>query len=163
VITSADLTDAALSRNHELGLIIEDAAVIAGCHRYFDNLWSRGGDDLTREKLERFESDVGKLLSRGHRPAPPPNVPDEGVAIHNPERGGDAREFYDNPTEDYVKFFRRGRQPCPSNNGDFRRDRTVRFALGLFVSRALDSLSARRGNYVSWKVSCGPSRHRYPW
>jgi phosphatidylserine/phosphatidylglycerophosphate/cardiolipin synthase-like enzyme len=38
IITSANLTEAALNRNHEFGMITEDAAVIIACRSYFDDL-----------------------------------------------------------------------------------------------------------------------------
>lgn len=42
IVTSANLTTAALVRNHELGFITTGAALVAECRSYFDRLWSKG-------------------------------------------------------------------------------------------------------------------------
>src|SRR5258708_646958 len=39
IVTSANLTTAALVRNHELGFVTTDAPLIAECRAYFDRLW----------------------------------------------------------------------------------------------------------------------------
>ena len=41
IITSANLTETALSRNYEFGLVAEDETVIAQCGEYFNDLWNR--------------------------------------------------------------------------------------------------------------------------
>ena len=38
IITSANLTEAGLGRNHEFGLVTDDRHTVAGCRRYFDRL-----------------------------------------------------------------------------------------------------------------------------
>lgn len=40
IITSANLTKAALERNHEFGLVAEDESLIKACRGYFGNLWN---------------------------------------------------------------------------------------------------------------------------
>lgn len=42
IVASANLTDAGLNRNPELGIVTEDPTAIANCIAYFDNLWTRG-------------------------------------------------------------------------------------------------------------------------
>ena len=42
IITSANLTDAGLDRNPELGIVTDDPAAIASCLDYFNSLWNRG-------------------------------------------------------------------------------------------------------------------------
>jgi len=51
LLTSANLTEAALQRNHELGVVSEDDIVIRPCREYFDDLWGRAGEDLRPERL----------------------------------------------------------------------------------------------------------------
>lgn len=68
IVTSANLTEAALSRNHEFGFVSQDAEVIAKCGRYFDDLWSRGGVDLTPELLDRWDQVVTHHRASGGRP-----------------------------------------------------------------------------------------------
>src|SRR5438552_2765248 len=42
ILTSANLTDAALTRNHELGIVTDKASEIDSCRNYFDRLWQGG-------------------------------------------------------------------------------------------------------------------------
>ena len=68
IVTSANLTEAALSRNHEFGFVSQDAELLATCGRYFDDLWSRGGVDLTPELLDRWDQVVTRHRASGGRP-----------------------------------------------------------------------------------------------
>ena len=58
IITSANLTEAALNRNHEFGTVVTGAAQVEKCRDYFDNLWERAGDDLTLEQVEYWDKKV---------------------------------------------------------------------------------------------------------
>lgn len=70
VATSANLTDAALMRNHEFGFVAEDPAIVAECHTYFDRLWSIGERDLARDRLDAWDKRVSTyLIANGHRRA----------------------------------------------------------------------------------------------
>lgn len=42
IVTSANLTKAALDTNLEFGLVADDVSVIAECRTYFDDLWDQG-------------------------------------------------------------------------------------------------------------------------
>ena len=53
IITSANLTKAALTQNQEFGMVSDDGYVIAACRNYFNELWQRGSSaDLFRDMLE---------------------------------------------------------------------------------------------------------------
>lgn len=79
VVTSANLTEAALSRNEEFGFVAEEAGIIACCRKYFDEFWQRGGPDLTKARLERWEARLSSILAGGSRPSETARLPDEGV------------------------------------------------------------------------------------
>ena len=68
IITSANLTGAALSRNHELGIVAEDAETIAACRTYFDNLWQHAGNDLRPDQVDAWDETVTGHRLRGGRP-----------------------------------------------------------------------------------------------
>ena len=69
IITSANLTEAALTRNQEFGVVADDAAVIAACRDYFDKLWQRGSSaDLSRDMLDSWEKTVTQHREAGGRP-----------------------------------------------------------------------------------------------
>lgn len=67
IVTSANLTEAALTRNHEFGLVSEDQEIIAACTRYFDDLWKRGGDDLLPQQLDQWDATVKRHCTEGGR------------------------------------------------------------------------------------------------
>ena len=59
IITSANLTKAALTRNQEFGLVADNKAVIMACRNYFDELWRRGSSaDLSRDRLDCWAEKV---------------------------------------------------------------------------------------------------------
>ena len=69
VITSANLTDTALTRNQEFGLVADDEAVIAACRNYFDELWRCGSSaDLSRDMLDCWAETVTRHHLAGGRP-----------------------------------------------------------------------------------------------
>ena len=51
IVTAANLTDAALLRNHEFGFVADDVGIVGRCHQYFDDLWRRAGKDLSVARL----------------------------------------------------------------------------------------------------------------
>ena len=67
IITSANLTEAALTRNQEFGVVADDAAVIAACRDYFDGLWGRASSDLSRDMLDSWEETVTRHRASGGR------------------------------------------------------------------------------------------------
>ena len=68
IITSANLTEAALSRNHELGIVSEDTATVAECLAYFDRLWQCVGDDLVHDRVDAWDKTVTDYWVGGGRP-----------------------------------------------------------------------------------------------
>ena len=68
IITSANLTKAALGWNHELGMVAEDEAIISKCLAYFDNLWAMAGTDLRSEQLDAWGDAVTSHRLLGGRP-----------------------------------------------------------------------------------------------
>ena len=67
IITSANLTKAALTRNQEFGMVAHDAAVIAACRDYFDGLWRHASSDLSRDMLDSWEETVTRHRASGGR------------------------------------------------------------------------------------------------
>lgn len=59
IITSANLTKAALTRNQEFGLVADDEAVIGACRKYFDELWQDGSSaELSHDMLDCWAEKV---------------------------------------------------------------------------------------------------------
>ena len=67
IITSANLTKAALTRNQEFGMVADDAAVIAACRDYFDGLWRHASADLSHDMLDSWEETVTRHRVAGGR------------------------------------------------------------------------------------------------
>ena len=65
IVTSANLTEAGLCHNPEFGVVTNDATAVRECWAYFDNLWSRGGGNLCREKLDVWDGKVKRHLVSG--------------------------------------------------------------------------------------------------
>jgi len=65
VVTSANLTAAALDRNAEFGAVLRGAGEVASCRSYFDQLWSRAGSDVTSAQLDGWQEVVARHRAAG--------------------------------------------------------------------------------------------------
>jgi hypothetical protein len=79
IVTSANLTEAALDRNHEFGLVSDDQEIIGACHGYFNDLWARGGADLMTTQLAQWDETVTRHRAEGGRPNRPVDLGDFGA------------------------------------------------------------------------------------
>lgn len=79
IITSANLTAAALDRNHEFGMVAEDAGIIEDCQAYFDDLWKRSGADLSRNQVDAWDEIVTRHHTLGGRSNKPTGLGDFGA------------------------------------------------------------------------------------
>ena len=103
IVTSANLTDAALNRNHEFGLVSEEPAIVSACAAYFDDLWHRGGSDLTREKLDEWAARLDAYHLQGGATASIPKLPDFGADGGIPPESAPTAEFAE-ARQAFVKF-----------------------------------------------------------
>lgn len=118
IITSANLSEAALNRNHEFGVISEDPDVIVACRQYFDGLWLHGGTDLTLPQLNIWNDIVTRHQLEGGRStrkiglgdfgadagAVSPPLPDVPVIVADAPQG-------------FVKFLGQGSNRVPLSYG----------------------------------------------
>src|ERR1017187_2819400 len=79
VLTSANLTEAALLRNHEFGLVGTDRTTIRQCHQYFDEFWKHAGEDIQKEKLDEWERKIEERLAARDPRSAAIGLGDEGV------------------------------------------------------------------------------------
>jgi HKD family nuclease len=79
IVTSANLTDAALSRNHEFGFMADDGRIIDQCRRYVEDLWNRAGEDLTHQQVADWMRIVEKFLASGAACVNESGLGDHGV------------------------------------------------------------------------------------
>lgn len=114
IVTSANLTQAALNRNHEFGLVSQETGIIKTCRNCFDNLWARSGDDLSSELIEQWDQAVTHHRALGGRPTRPSGLGDFGA------NAGIASEppvvlppIVSEATQAFVKFFGQGSNRAP--------------------------------------------------
>jgi len=105
IVTSANLTEAALLTNHELGFVAADAGIVDPCHQYFEKLWGRAGRDLQVVKLEDWERKIAKYLAGGTRQGAASDLGDEGTDVGIPPGSGLLPPWVGRVEQSFVKFF----------------------------------------------------------
>jgi len=104
IVTSANLTEAAMFKNQEFGFMSTDSQIVSECHAYFDALWSKTTTDLTSAALREWQSILDRV-----RPMQSSGInalPDFGeiVSSHSPFV---AAMGADPPLQSFIKFFGR--------------------------------------------------------
>lgn len=105
MLTSANLTRAAFSGNHELGIISDDSGVIDTCREYFENLWRRSGPDLQPDQVESWNQKITDYHMSGGKPDPNEELGDCGMDV-----GIDSLALspepvaFDDATQAFIKF-----------------------------------------------------------
>lgn len=101
--TSANVTDAAMRRNHEFGFVAHDKTVVDVCLEYFEELWTKAGADLKLRRLRDWERLLAErrksnAIQRNSR------LPDFGVnvKIQTPFQSGKTSPQF--PNQAFVKF-----------------------------------------------------------
>lgn len=105
VVTSANLTEAALLRNHEFGFVAGELGIITNCSEYFENLWLKAGNNLTVKQLDEWDKKIEAYLAGGAKASDGKRLGDEGVKagatippVVTPPRIAEAHQAF-------VKFF----------------------------------------------------------
>lgn len=111
VITSANMTEGGLRKNHELGVVAEGGALPRRCVAYFDALWEKAAPDLVVAKLDEWEERIEAHLIPG-APSIGSGLGDEGADV-----GADAEPqlppLFDEPRQGFVKFFGKSNNRAP--------------------------------------------------
>ena len=81
ILTSANLTKAALRSNHEFGMVADDAQVIKGCRDYFNDLWKKAGQDLSTSQVNDWEATVSNHHASGGSPGKTDHLKDFGTDV----------------------------------------------------------------------------------
>jgi hypothetical protein len=113
IATSANLTKAALDRNHEFGFVSDDPAIVAESLGYFDKLWGRTKDDLTTVQLDQWDAKIARHLAKGAPPSAAAGLGDYGAnAGIEPEPPPLAPAITD-AGQAFVKFFGNSKDRLP--------------------------------------------------
>ncbi len=105
VVTSANLTQAALHRNHEFGFVSKDPEIISGCREYFESLWSKAGENLDSEQLDEWERTVTNHCASGASSTMTSDLGDKGLHVGNLSGPTPSSPFAVEATQGFVKFF----------------------------------------------------------
>lgn len=81
IVTSANLTEAALLRNHEFGLLTDEQDLVDGCIAYFTRLWDAAGADLDASRIDSWEPALSSARATAGSHPPQPALPDDGVEL----------------------------------------------------------------------------------
>ena len=107
IVTSANLTEAALMHNREFGLITGDSGIVAACGAYFEKLWSdvaqAGGRDLTIKEIDDWSEEVARHRMARGRPGSGNDLRDHGILLSRGQAGS-APGGQANPARAFVKF-----------------------------------------------------------
>lgn len=114
MVTSANITETAMRRNHEFGVVASDPAAVDRCLSYFDELWERAGEDLRPEQLDAWAQTVADHRHMGGRLAGRPDLRDFGVDAEFMEHSPVPTPFsiHDAP-QAFVKFSGRSNDRVP--------------------------------------------------
>src|SRR5262249_9128796 len=108
IVTSANLTETALSRNHEFGFVADEAEILVRCNQYFEALWQQAEPDLTGIMLDSWESELtAARLNRTPR-RPTPQLRDYGAACSLAQQPIIIPPVYSEAPRAFVKFFGEG-------------------------------------------------------
>jgi hypothetical protein len=104
-VTSANLTDAALSRNYEFGIAIDNSKMVGSCSEYFEDIWLRAKSDLTFELLGLCEAEISNADAARQSSQNSKRLRDFGNDIGLPI---EEAAFKPKTFDAYVKFFATG-------------------------------------------------------
>ena len=112
-VTSANLTECALERNHEFGFEAKDPEIFRHCLHYFDGLWKKAGSNLSKAQVKRWSSEVIAWQTCAKPAVSPHGLKDYGVdvgieadALELPVRVAEANQAF-------IKFFGEGDNRSP--------------------------------------------------
>ena len=114
IITSANITVAGLSANHEFGVITEDGTAIQRCLAYFDTLWQDAGSDLRRSQLDQWTRNLSHHLASVAPSSEPGDLEDFGaVAGLETSPVSNMPPIFTDPPQAFVKFLGKVRNRVP--------------------------------------------------
>ncbi len=85
IVTSANLTHAALLRNHEFGLVTGNQELILEAKSYFESLWNSAGPCLTNVELSKWKKYIDRVQRAGGRSNKAHHFKDYGKDMGIPE------------------------------------------------------------------------------
>lgn len=103
IVTSANLTEAAMFQNKEFGFSTDDPVISQQCRSYFDRLWVSTTRNLSKDDIEQWLGIIAPLRT-GTRDSV--SLPDFGEIV-NPASPFVLETPTDAPVQSFIKFFGR--------------------------------------------------------
>jgi hypothetical protein len=113
IVTSANLTEAALLRNHEFGLVVQESAKVRECRKYFDKFWKAAGEDVAVTKLDEWDKKISDNLAAKGKKVTTVGLGDEGVYVENFTEPASMPVPPSAIEQAFVKFFGEGHNRAP--------------------------------------------------
>jgi len=105
IVTSANLTEAGLSRNQEFGFVAEDNEIYSCSSNYFTDLWGKAGADLSLARLDEWEVRVTGRQAEGSKSDRVDGLGDEGVDVGEATPPVNIPPWAEDANQAFVKFF----------------------------------------------------------
>ncbi len=116
LLTSANLTESALTRNLEFGCLTTKEDIVESCRTYFDRLWMGAGADLDQARLTRWEQVIEDVAASGTHPTRVLGLSDEGAELLPAQSPVSLPTSIAEAPQSFVKFF---------GNASHRSERTL--------------------------------------
>jgi PLD-like domain len=105
IVTSANLTESALTRNCEFGFLAYDDPVVEKCHSYFSSLWNLAQPKLEPEQLDLWEKQVIAAQCQGAGVKSGISLGDYGTDIQLTPNNEPSEYPWHDVSQGFVKFF----------------------------------------------------------
>lgn len=107
-MTSANLTEQGLLRNHEFGFSSDDESIAENCRSYFHRLWKHGRVNLTLSRLNHWDQKVRTAWASGAGTRESAKLGDEGEDAGLPTDSQVPPRLAVIAEQGFVKFFGEG-------------------------------------------------------
>ena len=108
IVTSANLTHTALTRNHEYGILTSERDEIEELSNYFSGLWDKGGSILTKQEYNSWVNEIDNIHKFGGKPSKKVQLNDYGKDLGYDEDEDKDNNYHcsvQNAPQYFIKFF----------------------------------------------------------
>jgi HKD family nuclease len=110
ILSSANLTQAALLKNFEFGMHTSSPEAISSLESYFDNLWEKIPSTLNYQQIEKWRKEIDSEAKKGKNSYENRDLKDYGHSLKNTQKTGSEKYFSNlkNEKQYFIKFFGEG-------------------------------------------------------
>lgn len=110
ILSSANLTQAALLKNHEFGMLTSNANAIRAIDKYFDDLWNNIPDTVKISDLKKWEEEIDATIKNGNVTYKSFKFKDYGYKLNQNKTKSIDKTLNEmaTPKQFFVKFFGKG-------------------------------------------------------